>query len=560
MLLLKRAIAPLSLIALLACSPAASDPAAPMEDAFASEALTLLQAAYPEDGPGAAVIVTKNNETLFIDGRGLADMAEGELVQPDTVFRYASITKQFAAATLMLLVDDGLVDLDAPIGTYLPDYPEPGRAIPVRHLLNHTSGIPSYTGIPGWMVEANTARAYTTNEMLAVFQDLPADFEAGEQFAYNNSAYLLLGAVIESVTGQDWAEVVKDRITTPLGIDTIESGLMEGELNRMATGYTADNAAAQRLHMSVPHAAGALVGDVQGLADWANAFHDGAVVSADTYALMTSPTVTTSGEEVPYGYGLGFDTVKGYRTIEHSGGIFGFTTDSLYLPTEDIFVAVLANSDAPATPPSVMTTKLAALALDIRFPSFVAQEVDLDNLEPVLGVYKSETVTRTLLVRDGTLYTIREGSGESEVFPAGDNQFFYGQTSLSWFEIITGADGQPQMVFHAPDSLEADTLVWTGPVPEVATVGSEILETYLGNYALSIPLTATVAAQDGSLDKGITIQLTGQPPFALEASSDTEFAVPSVGAVIRFKPNDEGLMTLEILQGGQVITGELTEG
>lgn len=553
-------ITPICLLALLACSPAANEAAVSGEDDFSVQALTLLQAAYPDDGPGASVIVTQNNETLFIHGQGLANIANGTPVTSDTVFRYASITKQFAAATLMLLAEEGLVDLDAPIGDYLIDYPEPGRSIPVRHLLNHTSGIPSYTSIPGWMTEANTAKAYTTDDMIAVFKDLPADFAPGDRFAYNNSGYLLLGAVIEAVTGQSWADAVKDRIGSPLGIDTFQSGVMESEIERMATGYTADNAVSQRIHMSVPHAAGALVGDVQGLADWANAFHDGDVVSAENYTLMTSPTVTNDGEEVPYGYGLSFAEVKGRPTIEHSGGIFGFSTDSLYIPADDLFVAVLANSDAPATSPSVMTVKLAALALDMPFPSFTAQDMDLNNLESVLGVYQSDTVTRTLLVRNDTLYTLREGGGETEVLSAGNNQFFYGSNSLSWFEIETGADGTPQMVFHAPDSLDPDRLQWTGPVPDSVSVAADVLETYLGTYQLSIPLAAVVAAQDGSLENGITIQLTGQPPFALQANSDTEFAVPSVGAVIQFAPDETGEMALTILQSGQVITGELTDG
>ncbi|GLQ21336.1 serine hydrolase domain-containing protein [Algimonas porphyrae] len=558
MLTLKHMIAPICLTALLACSPAVTEPV-PGDDDFASEALSLLRDAYPEDGPGAAAIVTKDNETLFIDGHGLADLAEGRPIQANTVFRYASITKQFAAATLMLLAEDGRVDLDAPIGNYLPDYPEPGRAIAVRHLLNHTSGIPSYTGIPGWMAETNTARAYTTDEMVAVFEDLPADFAPGDQFAYNNSAYLLLGAVIEAVTGQSWSDAVKDRITKPLGIDTIESGLLEGEIDRMATGYTAGNAASQRIHMSVPHAAGALIGDVQGLADWANAFHDGEVVSAESYAAMTRPTVTNDGEDVPYGYGLSFAELRGHPTIGHSGGIFGFSTDSVYIPSEDIFVAVLANSDNPATSPGMMTVKLAALALDAPFPLFETMDIDLAGLEPVLGVYKSETVTRTLFVRDDILYTLREGGAESPVYSAGNNRFFYGPASLSWFEIENPSDGPVRMVFHSSDSLEPDTLSWTGPVPDMITVSPDILETYLGTYTLSIPMIATIAAQDEGLDNGITIQLTGQPPFSLQPSSDTEFAVPSVGAVVRFAPDDAGSMTMEILQGGQTITGEMTD-
>lgn len=547
------------LIALSACSPAAPDQES-SSGPFAEAALSVLQNAYPAEGPGAAVIVTKDNQTLFVDGHGLADITAGTPIEADTVFRYASITKQFAAATLMLLSEEGLVDLDAPIGDYLTDYPEPGRSIAVRHLLNHTSGIPSYTSIPGWMVETNTNREYTTDEMIALFKDLPVDFSPGEQWAYNNSGYLLLGAVIEVASGLPWAEAIKDRIIDPHNLSLIDSGLNEANLSKMATGYTTDKAVSQAVHMSVPHAAGALIGDVQGLADWANAFHDGDIVSAESYTAMTSPTVTSSGEEISYGYGLGFDTVRGRATIEHSGGIFGFSTDSVYIPSDDVFVAVLVNSNDPATPPSTITAKLAALALGDPFPKFVQQEIDLAGLGPLLGVYASEDVTRTLFVRNDKLFTIREGGGEVEAISAGEGKFFYGPNELSWFEIGTGETGAPQMAFHSPKAAAADILIWEGPVPDAVEVPVPVLESYLGEYTLSIPMTASVAASDGDINNGLSIQLTGQPPFLLQPNSETEFAVPSVGAVIRFEADDEGTMSLQILQGGQTITGERNQG
>lgn len=551
--------------ALAACAPAIveteTDTNADVEaeSSFEAQVGEILSAAYADDGPGVAVIITKDNETIFIGAQGMADIEAGQPIADTTVFRLASITKQFSAATLLLLAEDGLVDLDAPLSTYLPDYPEPGASIPVRRLLNHTSGIPSYTSIPGWMVEANTAKEHSTEEMIALFSGLPQDFEPGERFAYNNSGYVLVGAVIEAVTGDPWADVVKSRISDPLGLSDLQSGLEEATVAGMAKGYT--NAerptGAQRIHMTVPHAAGALISDVQNLADWANALHDGDVLSAESYAAMIAPTVLNDGSEIDYGYGIGTSEIYGQPTIGHNGGIFGFSTDSVYLPSEDIFVGVLGNSDSFAVSPGTTAIRLAALAAGTPAPVHEQQETDLSALEPLFGIYASDEVTRTFFSRGDQVFTYRQNGVEAEVFSAGDDTFFYGQNSLTWFEIDGEADPKA-MIFYSGASLEPETLFWTGPVPAEIKVAADLLETYLGTYALNIGPMAEIAAADGGLEQGITIQVTGQPAFLLEPLSETEFEVRSVGALIRFLTNDDGSVSMEIEQGGGTFSGTRT--
>ena len=138
-----------------------------------------LEDAFAADRPGVAVIVTDDGETVYSAGRGLADMESGTPITPQTVFRIGSITKQFTAAIILQLVDEGRISLDDPLSRFLPDYPQPGAGATVAQLLNHTVGVQSYTGIPGWMVEGNTNRPYTTQEMIALFRDLPAPSRPG---------------------------------------------------------------------------------------------------------------------------------------------------------------------------------------------------------------------------------------------------------------------------------------------------------------------------------------------------------------------------------------------
>jgi CubicO group peptidase (beta-lactamase class C family) len=204
-----------------ALSLAGAVPVAAAPADFDSKADSILERAYPAAGPGAAAIVTDHGEAIYVGARGMADIDAGKPITPDTVFRFGSITKQFAAAVMLQLVAEGKVSLDDKLSKFFPSYPKPGADATVRQFLNHTSGIQPYTGIPGWMVEANTNRAYTTEEMTAVFRDLPAPSKPGEKWDYNNSGYVLVGAIIEKVTGKPWYTAVDERIVKPLGLSSI---------------------------------------------------------------------------------------------------------------------------------------------------------------------------------------------------------------------------------------------------------------------------------------------------------------------------------------------------
>jgi D-alanyl-D-alanine carboxypeptidase len=521
---------------------------------FRAKADAIVQAAYPADGPGAAVIVTRGGRTVYAAGRGLADLETRRPITPDTVFRFGSITKQFTAAVILQLVAEGRLSLDDPITRFFPDYPQPGGGATVRQLLNHTSGIQSYTGIPGWMVEANTNRPHSTAEMVALFRDLPSPTPPGQAWAYNNSGYVMLGAIVEQVTGKPWHQAVAERIAGPLRLGTLRYGVTGESAPAMAHGYTGGESGPQpalRIHMSVPHGAGALIGTVDDLAAWARALHHGRVVSPALYQEMIRPTALPDGSTSPYGYGLGLAELRGRPTVGHGGGIFGFNTDSLYIPSEDLFVAVLANSDDPATPPGMVARRLAALALGDPFPEFRRATVEARTLEPLFGVYRvgEAGASRRFFARDGKLYTMREGGPDMEVFPAGEDRFFYGPESLTWFRIVRRPDGAHLMEMHQQGANEAEQAVRTGPVPAEApqiAVAPAVLQTYVGTYASRGPQVTIAIGADGRL----TVQLTGQQALPMRPLSATEFIVERVNARIVFHAENGQVNRLVIHQGG----------
>ena len=551
---MKFASRPVVLVAAVAAIAAAPAQAVPAD--FRAQADAHLARSWPAGRPGAAVIVTERGRTVYTAGRGLADVERRTPIAPDSVFRLGSITKQFTAAIILQLVDERRISLDDPLSRFFPDYPQPGATATVRQLLNHTSGIQSYTGIPGWMTEANTNRAYSTAELVAVFRDRPSPARPGERWAYNNSGYVLLGAIIERVTGMPWHAAVERRIARPLGLRSVRYGVGEEAVPRMAHGYTArpDGGVgpANRIHMSVPHGAGALLGTVEDLARWAQALHHGRVVSPASYALMIAPTRLADGRTENYGFGIGTADVRGRRAIGHNGGIFGFSTDSLYLPDQDIFVAVFANSDEPVTPPGVTLRRLAAIALGDPYPELRRAPVDAAAVGPLLGVYAlpEGAGERRFYLREGRLYTRRTGGQELEAFPAGGNRFFYGPDSLTWFEVSRDASGAIAMAMYQNGAVTPERSVRTGPVPPEAppvAVPRETLAAYVGRYATGGPVVAIVLGTDGRL----TAQMGEQRPVALRATSQTEFEVEGVAARVVFHRENGAVTRLVIHQNGR---------
>lgn len=508
----------------------------------------LLAATVSATTPGATAVIADKSGIVWTGARGKADLASGSSLQRDSLFRYASITKQFTAALVLRLVDEGRVSLDDDLGKLVAsETPAGWHKVTVRQLLNHTSGIPSYTSAPGFMTEANTARPHSTQQLIDITRGQPMDFIPGTDWRYNNTGYILLQAIVEKLTGKSWHAALGERITGPLGLSTIRCGCVPGPT--IVTGHRQDGKVSQVIDMSVPGGAGALVGNAADLARWAAALHGGKVLKPATYEAMITPTVLSGGRTVPYGFGLGTGTVRGLATIEHSGGIFGFATESLYVPAKGLFVAALSNSEGGD--PASLARRLLAEAAGVPFPQLTARSADLKSLEPSFGVYKDKAGERRFFARDGKLYTQRSGGSPFEVFWAGDDRYFYGPTSLSFFDLFNGPDGKPQMTFHANGALEGEVGRWSGAVP-VEAAGLRLdgaqLDRVAGSYSAG-PGVMTIARTDD----GLTGQLTGQPPIPLDATSPLEFRAVGVDARLVFEEEGGKIVRVVLHQGGRTM-------
>ncbi len=302
----------------------------------------MLSRCFEPDDAGAAIIVTKSGETLFRAAYGLADIEWNIALDPGATFRLGSLTKQFTAVGVMLLAERGKLYLQQDIHELLPDYPTQGKIVTVEHLLTHTSGIKDYTGSKDF--KETLAKDVSVDEMIDAFKRAPLHFEPGSKFAYSNSNYFLLGAIIEKLTGQSYASFMADHLFETLGLhDTAYEGYERRPAPR-ALGYSHRKPAAP-VSMTRPYAAGALVSTVDDLARWDAAISAGKLLSAQSWERAFTPFKLNNGRQSTYAYGWGVLRMGPFRTFEHGGAIPGFVTHAIRVPEKQLFVAVLANDD-----------------------------------------------------------------------------------------------------------------------------------------------------------------------------------------------------------------------
>ncbi len=543
------ACALLVLLLAAALPAAAAKPAAPAQEIDA-----LLAKAIPADGPGVAVIAVKDGKTVFRKAYGMANLELGVPLVPDSVFRLGSITKQFTAVAVLMLAEEGKLSLSDPITKYLSGYPMHGHVITVEHLLTHTSGIRSYTGLPGYMTGPKIRADLTTAELVEVFSKEPMDFAPGAEWRYNNSGYVLLGAILEKVSGKPYGELLAERIFRPLGMTSTRVGDEGPILAKRAAGYTRDGetvANARFLSMTQPHAAGALVSTVDDLALWDAALYTEKLVKKESLEKAWTPAVTRDGKPTRYGYGFGVSTLRGARSIEHGGGINGFSTYAVRLPDEKVYVAVLANSDGPAADPGTLGKEIAAIVIGKPFPARVPVPVDPKLLERWAGVYRFDAqTTRTITVDGGKLFSQRSGGPRLELKPLSASEFFF-DGSLTRISFVAPDGKAKEALFYPEGADEAEKGVREGDVPAAPTeakVDPALYGLYAGEYELAPGFILTVR-RDGSR---LLTRATGQEEFEVFPASETEFFPKVVDARITFVKGSDGKVTgLVLRQGGR---------
>lgn len=504
----------------------------PSQAEFVRYADDLVMRNYRADAPGAAVLVARGDTVLYRAARGKGDTA----LRPDSVFRIGSVTKQFTAAGLLTLVDAGRVRLDDPLSKYIKDYPG-GDRITLLHLLNHTSGVKDYSSLPGF-VDVTIRRDTTTAELVDLIKNQPPEFAPGSQWTYNNAGYVLIGAVIEAATGKPWHAYLDQALFKPLGMHHTGYGHDPKFAAQQVRGYTyrADKVVDPLpLSMTQPHAAGALVSNVDDLNRWNRALHEGRVLKSAVYTQMITPVGKAADPGIDYGFGVFTGLVRKAKAYQHGGRIFGFIASLTYLPESGISVVILENSDTPlgALNAETVSRKLAAMAAGDPYPEMRAVSVDAAMVREAEGVYRFDAETvRIFRVIDGKLTSQRGTRAPVVLTPIAADDFLYadgfnrvkferngGRIAAARF--FANGDGDGQVGQRTDD-----------PLPPV-TLGLQL------PYAVLARLTGTYATEGLTLKvfldgETLKAQLAGQPPLGLRAKSPTLFDVEESGATLEF--------------------------
>jgi CubicO group peptidase (beta-lactamase class C family) len=384
---------------------------------------------------GVSVAVVRGADTLLPRGYGYVDL-EWDVPTPEDAsasYEIGAVTKQFTAAAVLKLVEQGTLDLDADVKEYLPDFDTQGHAVPVRRLLDHTSGIKGYTEMPAFGELA--MRDLPRDTLVSLFEAEPFDFETGASAIYNNSAYFLLGLIIEKLSGQSYEAYVQERLFDALGMENSYYCSEDAIRDDRAHGYdgSADGLVRKGyLDHLWPYAAGSLCSSVGDLVRWNRALHGGEVLSEESYAAMTTPSPLEDGTAIRYAMGLGVDDRGGRRVIAHGGGINGFLSDGRYYPDEDLIIVVLQNSTGPRGP-GALGADLADLVMGpLPEASTTPYDGDLDEL---MGTYRGpargESLTMVVTRRGNDLVLTPEGSEEgSEPVHIGDMTWEDGRTQF----------------------------------------------------------------------------------------------------------------------------------
>lgn len=297
------------------------------------------------NGPGGVFMVTQKGKNLYKKAFGKANLELNVNMTPENVFQIGSMTKQFTAVSILILEDQGKLNVNDPISKYIKGYPS-GDKITIHHLLTHTSGIKDFTKMKSLSTIAQ--KEMKPEMMVDFFKNEAVDFIPGEKFDYNNSGYVVLGYIIELVSGDSYENFIKKNIFDKAGMSHSYYATDRQIIPQRAYGYhKKEHGYVNKtiINFSVPFSSGALMSTVDDMMKWQNALHQNVLLSSKESKKAYQKYKLNNGEEFTYGYGWHLKDINGTPAREHGGSIFGFKSMGVYIPSEDIYVIGFSNCD-----------------------------------------------------------------------------------------------------------------------------------------------------------------------------------------------------------------------
>ncbi|MFC3561280.1 serine hydrolase domain-containing protein [Pedobacter jamesrossensis] len=307
-------------------------------------------------------MVAQHGKAIYQKAFGKANLELGVDLTTKNVFQLGSMTKQFTAVAVLILEEQGKLNVTEAISKYIPDYPS-GDKITIHHLLTHTSGIKDFTKMKS--LSSIAQKDMTPKMMVDFFKNEPVDFLPGEKFEYNNSGYVLLGYIIELVSEETYEQFIKNHIFDKLGMSNSYYATDRQIINKRAYGYHKKETGFVNktvINFSVPFSSGSLMSTIADMLKWQNALNQNLLLNVKETQKAFSKYKLNNGSDFTYGYGWHIKQINGTPTREHGGSIFGFKTMGIYIPNKDIYVIGFSNCDCNS--PTKITTDIAKLALE----------------------------------------------------------------------------------------------------------------------------------------------------------------------------------------------------
>lgn len=490
--------------------------------------------------PAMAILVAKDGNVLYKKGFGYADIKHKIAATPETKFRIGSVTKQFTAAAILKLQENGLLNVNDKLSKFLPGFPR-GDEVTIHQLLTHISGIHSYTGKPDFI--ERVVKTITPDSLIAYFKDDPYDFNPGERYQYNNSAYFLLGYIIGKVSGKPYEVYLKETFFDPLQMNNTGVHYAGIKLDNEAKGYSKSGSKydeALNWDMSWAGGAGALYSTVGDLLKWNHALHNGKVLRDESYKAAITPVVLKDGKEPPnkYGYGLGLNKYRGLNTIGHSGGLHGFLTQLVYFPQEKMTVVMFTNTSDPEVnfDPNKIAEAWLWNKMDTQ-SSYSSSSVAPTNLQQFKGRYEMTGVgVLTITTTEDKLFAQLSGQPKFEIFAASEYEFFwkvvearlkFGKDDKGTIDKATLYQNGQQLLFNKL------------PEEKIVTIDPAVFDQYTGQYKLNNSIVVTIVKENNKL----YAHPTGQTRLEMLPQSETDFVILEINAKLSFVKGADGKAT-----------------
>lgn len=323
---------------------------------------SLITSKFKPENPGAVFLAVKNGKVIYRKAFGMANLEMNVKMKPESVFEIGSMTKQFTAVSILMLAEQGKLQLNDKITKYIPDYLMDGNVITIHHLLTHTSGIKDFTSMKS--IKDIARRDLSPKELVDFFKNEPIDFKPGEQYKYCNSGYVLLGYIIEIVSGQTYEDFITQTIFKKVGMENSYYASHDKIIKNRVSGYREKEGFVNANYISffIPYASGSIMSTVDDLMKWQNAINANVLLSPTYTEKAFINYQLNNGTNIDYGYGWHLEKVKNKIVREHGGSIFGFKSMGVYEPTEQIYVVGLSNCDCNS--PTAITKSIASLLIE----------------------------------------------------------------------------------------------------------------------------------------------------------------------------------------------------